>query len=175
MAPRTGGEEAGRAQGRETVSEASLRRGPAGDRDRVHARGRSLHEAEAAGVAQEDKTGMQDRTQIALDFSAPELTAEELLVWDVMRTRRGKAAAILGPEIEARTGIRYKQVQKIINTLRCHHQKLIGSGTFGYYIPETDQEVKDATYYLRHRAIMALVTASKIQRTSIEEIFHQAR
>ncbi len=83
--------------------------------------------------------------------------------------------AILGPEIEELTGIKYKQIQHIISHLVCDHKKLIGSGTMGYYIPETPQEVKDATHYLRHRAIVALYRASEMQRASIEDVFGQAR
>jgi hypothetical protein len=118
---------------------------------------------------------MQERSQITLDFSEPEMTPEEVLVWEALRFHRGKARAVLGPMIAERTRISYKQVQKIISGLVCHHKKLIGSGTCGYYIPETDEEVKDAAHYLRHRALVALHRASEMQRTSLDEVYGQAK
>lgn len=113
--------------------------------------------------------------QIKTDFSAPIMTGEERAVWDVLRMCRGRELAILGPEIEALTGIGYKRVQKIINDLRCRHEKLIGSGTFGYYLPQTREELDQVIHYIGDRAIMALYTLSRIKRTSLEEVFHQAR
>ncbi len=118
---------------------------------------------------------MDQNDQITLDFSGPQMTVEEAKVWDVLRDRRGKALAIKGPEIEARTGILYKQVQRIVSTLICHHRKLIGSGTCGYFIPETQDELRQATYYLRHRAIVALVRDSRLRNISLEEVFGQAK
>lgn len=103
------------------------------------------------------------------------MTEDEEKVWQVLATCRGRGMAILGPEIEQLTGISYKHVQRIISGLVCHHGKLIGSGTFGYFIPVTVKESEDAAYYLRHRAIVALDRASKYQRTSIEVVFGQAR
>jgi hypothetical protein len=102
------------------------------------------------------------------------MTEEEKRVWQVLATCRGRAMAILGPEISDLTGIGYKRVQKIISGLVCHHGKPIGSGTCGYYIPMTMEEDEDAAYYLRHRAIVALDRASKRQRTSLENVYHQA-
>ncbi len=103
------------------------------------------------------------------------MTAEEQAVWNVLSMCRGRALAILGPEIETLTEIRYKHIQKIINDLRCHHAKLIGSGTFGYYLPQTREEMDAVTRYIGDRAIMALYTLSKLKKISIEEICHQAR
>jgi hypothetical protein len=118
---------------------------------------------------------MQDQDQIAIDFAAPRMTPEEREVWNVLSMCRGRALAILGPEIEALTGISYKRVQKVINDLRCHHAKLIGSGTCGYYIPQTPTEMDAVIHYIEGRAIMALYTLSKIKKTSIEDVFGQAR
>lgn len=103
------------------------------------------------------------------------MTDEEQQVWQVLATCRGKGMAILGPEIEDLTGIKYKQAQKIISGLVCHHGKLIGSGTCGYYIPITGQESAEAAHYLRHRAIVALHRASQYQRTSVDEVYGQAK
>ena len=117
---------------------------------------------------------MSERDQITLDLSDPLMTREEQLVWDVLHSHLGKGSAILGPAIAERTGIGYKRVQKIVSDLVCHHRKLIGSGTMGYYIPQNPDEVKAAAHYLRHRAIVALHRASEMQRTSLEDVFHQA-
>lgn len=103
------------------------------------------------------------------------MTPEEQAVWSVLSMCRGRAMAILGPEIEALTGIRYKQVQKIINDLRCHHAKLIGSGTCGYYMPRTQAEMDDVEHYIRGRAIVALATWARLKRLTPEQILHQLR
>ena len=105
----------------------------------------------------------------------PIMTADEQSVWNVLSMCRGRGMAILGPEIEELTGIKYKQIQKIISGLICHHGKFIGSGTGGYFIPQNHEEFASATWYLRHRAIVALHRASEMQRMSIEEVFGQAK
>lgn len=110
-----------------------------------------------------------------LDYSLPLMTEEEQAVWSVLSMCRGKDMAILGPEIEDLTGIGYKRVQKVINDLRCHHEKLIGSGTMGYYLPRTAEELDAIGHYIKGRAIMALRTWGKIKKMSDEEIFQQLR
>lgn len=110
-----------------------------------------------------------------LDLREPEMTAEEAAVWAVLCMCRGRAMAILGPEIEDLTGIGYKRVQKVINDLRCHHGKFIGSGTCGYYLPQTREEWEHVKRYIRGRAVMALRTYGRLLRMSTEEIFQQIR
>ena len=83
--------------------------------------------------------------------------------------------AILGPDIEALTGIGYKRVQKVINDLRCHHEKFIGSGTCGYYLPYTSEELAAVEHYIKDRAIKALATWGKLKKLSEEEVLHQVR
>jgi hypothetical protein len=107
-----------------------------------------------------------------LDY--PLMTEDEQKVWQVLATCRGRAMAILGPEIEALTGIKYKQVQKIVSGLECHHGKFIGSGTCGYFIPMTREEYEASLRYLRRRAIVALHRASVRQGLSMEAVFGQA-
>lgn len=118
-------------------------------------------------------SSMQNQT--TLDLSAPVMTPEEEAVWSVLRMCKGKDLAILGPEIEDLTGIGYKRIQKIINDLRCHHAKLIGSGTRGYYLPQTHEEMDAVTWYIRHRAIMALDTVSHLMKLSLDEVYGQAK
>ena len=116
-----------------------------------------------------------DTDQIKFDFSEPRMTPEEVRVWDVLRMCRGRTMAILGPEIEELTGIRYKHVQKIVNDLRCHHAKLIGSSTRGYYLPQTREEIEAVEHYIKGRAIVALATWGKLKKLTPEEILHQLR
>jgi hypothetical protein len=116
-----------------------------------------------------------NKNQMRIEYREAELTAEEREVWAVLSMCRGRELAILGPEIEALTGIRYKQIQKIVSHLVCDHNKPIGSGTVGYYIPQTIQEREDAAYYLRHRAIVALYRAGAMQKATIESVLYQAR
>ena len=119
---------------------------------------------------------MTEQNQMTFDLNSdPVMTDEEARVWDVLRMCKGRDMAILGPDIEDLTGIRYKRVQKVINDLRCHHMKLIGSGTCGYYLPQTTEEMDAVIHYIRDRAVMALYTLSKIKKTSMEEIFQQLR
>ncbi len=117
--------------------------------------------------------------QVQLDFEAlvkgSELTREERLVWEAVQPRRGKENAILGPMISAMTEIEYNRIREIISHLIKRHGRLIASYSRGYFIPITPEEVMEATRSLRHRGIMILVRASKLQRISLEEIFHQAK
>lgn len=103
------------------------------------------------------------------------MTPDEDAVWSVLRMCKGKSLAILGPEIEELTGIGYKRIQKIINDLRGHHHRLIGSGTCGYYLPQTSEELDDVEHYIKDRAIKALVTWGNLRRMSKDEMLQQLR
>lgn len=121
--------------------------------------------------------------QIGLDFEHPpvspldrgELTKEETLVWEIVREHRGKDAAILGPMISAQAGIEYDRLRAVISHLVNEHHCLIASYSRGYYIPVTSDEIDQATKSLRHRGIMILMRASRLQKISLENIFQQAR
>jgi len=131
--------------------------------------------AHRAPQREEDHNTMSADDQIIINYNMPLMTDEEKAVWSVLCMCRGRELAILGPDIEELTGIRYKQVQKIINGLRCHHDKLIGSGTMGYYIPQTPEELDAVCHYIKGRAIMALRTWGRVKKISAEEIFQQLR
>ena len=118
---------------------------------------------------------MSEHDQITIDFSTPELTSDEARVWHVISRRRGKAAAILGRDIEAQTLIPYKAVQELIAHLVTDHDRLVASCTRGYFVPVTEEEVIEATRSLRHRAILILCRAARFQRTSLEDVFGQAK
>ena len=86
----------------------------------------------------------------------------------------GKDNAVTGRMIAQRTGIEYDRVRAVISHLVNRHGRLIASCSGGYFIPVTEDEVREATRSLRHRGIMILYRASRLQRASIEEIFHQS-
>lgn len=116
--------------------------------------------------------------QLPIDFSdrkAKILTVDELKVWSVLETRRGRDQAMLGPAIAETTGSDYDTVRAIVSHLVNHHGYLIASCSRGYYVPVTPEEVTAATRSLRHRGIMILMRAAKLQKSSIEEVFGQAR
>jgi hypothetical protein len=116
--------------------------------------------------------------QVQIDFTgrkAPVLTEEELRVWNVLEAFRGKTCASLGPVIAARTGIDYDNVRAIISRLVNNHAYLIASCSRGYFIPVTPEEIFLATKSLRHRGIAILMRAARIQKSSLEAVFGQAK
>jgi hypothetical protein len=116
--------------------------------------------------------------QVQIDFTgrrSPGLTEEEMRVWNVLEGFRGKASAILGPVIAARTGIDYDTIRAIISRLVNNHAYLIASCSRGYFIPVTPEEIFLATKSLRHRGIAILMRAARIQKASLEAVFGQAK
>jgi hydroxymethylpyrimidine pyrophosphatase-like HAD family hydrolase len=114
-----------------------------------------------------------DQTQI--NFDEINLTSDEQRAWEILRHRAGKEAALLGPKVAEATGLPYTEVRAIISHLVTDHQKLIASCGRGYYIPQTPEEIIEATKSLRHRGIMILRRAAKLQNTSLEDVFGQSR
>lgn len=121
---------------------------------------------------------MQDTKQINIDFStrkAPILTDEEQRVWFAVSDRIGKDNAILGDRLAELARTDYDTVRAIISHLVNHHGYLIASHSRGYYVPITPEEIASATRSLRHRGIMILMRAAKLQKSSIEDVFGQAK
>jgi len=110
--------------------------------------------------------------QIEIDF---ELTKEERMVWEIVRQHRGRENAILGPVIAQMTGLKYDEVRHIISHLVNEHGCFIASCSRGYYIPVTAEESEQATKSLRHRGIMILMRAARLQKKSLEEVFGQGK
>jgi hypothetical protein len=110
--------------------------------------------------------------QIEINF---ELTKEEQMVWEIVSQHKGKENAILGSVIAQIIGIEYDRVREIISHLIRKHDCLIASYSRGYYIPVTAEEIAEATKSLRHRGISILLRAAKLQKISLEEVFHQGR
>ncbi len=118
------------------------------------------------------------RQQIEIDFStrkAPFLTDEERRVWSAVSNRTGKENAILGNHLAYLARIEYDTLRAIISHLVNHHGYLIASCSKGYYIPANPEEIAAATRSLRHRGISILLRAARLQQSSIEEVFGQAR
>jgi hypothetical protein len=111
--------------------------------------------------------------QMPLDFDAPPLVGEEMKVWESVRVYRGKGREIPGRIVSELTGIEYDRVREIIAHLVNSHHKLIGSNSHGYYVPVTAEEVAEVTRSLRHRGIMILVRAARLQKTSLVDIWNQ--
>jgi len=103
------------------------------------------------------------------------LTFEEQRIWDVIQLYRGKDNAVTGRQIAEWTGLEYDFIRSVISHLVNDHGYLIASNAKGYYVPETAEEIFEATKSLRHRGISILVRAARLQRTSLEDIFHQAK
>ena len=116
--------------------------------------------------------------QLQIDFdsfdSTDGLTREQWLVWEVIWIHPGEASAITGASIEQITGIPYDRIRAIIRHLITKHNCMIGSNGNGYFVPVTADESIRITKSLRRRGISILVRAAKIQKISLEEIFHQA-
>jgi hypothetical protein len=115
---------------------------------------------------------MNPDSQTTLDLF---MTPEEMLIWAIVRRRHGKAAAMLGTDIAARTGIKYKRVQEIISHLASNHQLFIASCTTGYFVPATADEHIEANKSLRHRAMVILWRVARQEERSIDEVYGQSR
>jgi len=103
------------------------------------------------------------------------LTKKERVVWEIVKAHRGRENAIIGPVIAQLTGLKYDEVRHIISHLVNERHCLIASCSRGYYIPITPEEIDHATKSLRHRGIMILMRAARLQRKSLEEVFGQGK
>lgn len=104
-----------------------------------------------------------------------ELTFEEERIWEAIRLYRGRDNAVTGKQIAEWTGLEYDFIRSVISHLVNDHNYLIASNSKGYYVPETAEEIFEATKSLRRRGISILVRAARLQKTSLEDIFQQAR
>lgn len=119
--------------------------------------------------------------QLGIDFTTPtppktggeigELTNEEMHISRLLR--RGKSNAIKERVLAAATGLQGVEVREKIRHLIMEHGVLIASCTHGFFIAETEEEIRAATLSLRHRGIMILMRAAKLQKISLKEIFNQ--
>lgn len=112
-------------------------------------------------------------TEGALRGNEGELTNEEMEILRLLQ--RGKQNVIKEKALAAATGLQGVEVREKIRHLIMEHDVLIGSCSHGFFIVETEEETREATRSLRHRGISILARASKLQRISLDEIYHQAR
>jgi len=103
------------------------------------------------------------------------MTFEEERIFEIIWPCRGKDSAVTGRQIAEWTGLEYDFIRSVISHLVNDHNYLIASGGRGYFVPETAEEIFEATRSLRRRGISILVRAARLQRTSLEDIFNQAR
>lgn len=124
---------------------------------------------------------MDDQLSIfdALDrIHGDSLTDDEGRVLRLLEGHRGRQAAITGETMAESLGMEYNAVRATVAHLIAHHDELIASmpgKPAGYFIPETPEEVEAATRSLRNRGISILARAAKMQRTSLEEVYGQAK
>lgn len=111
--------------------------------------------------------------QLAFNF---ELTSEERHVLNLIRT--GRANAVLVRDLAVRTELSDVAVRQIVRRLIMERGILVASSVGdppGYFIAETADEILAATKSLRHRGIMILMRAARLQKSSVELVFNQAR
>jgi hypothetical protein len=101
------------------------------------------------------------------------MTNEEMHILRLLQ--RGKENAIKEKTLAAATGLQGVEARATIRHLIMEHGVLIASCGAGFFIAETEEEIKAATRSLRHRGIMILMRAAKLQKISLEDIFHQSR
>jgi hypothetical protein len=103
-----------------------------------------------------------------------DLTHDETEI--LSRIGQGRESAVKEKYLSQETSLKGKEVREIIRHLIMFHGMLIASSPAdGFWIAETEEEIREATRSLRHRGISILVRAAKLQRISVEEIFHQSR
>jgi hypothetical protein len=113
--------------------------------------------------------------QAAFDFDL-RLTDEERAVYSLLET--GRANALSARDIADRTGMSDVRIRQTVRSLVMEHNFLVASVVNpppGFFLPETADEIINATRSLRHRGIMILVRAARLQKSSLELVFNQGR
>jgi hypothetical protein len=111
--------------------------------------------------------------QAAFDFDL-KLTDEERAVYGLLR--QGRARALSARDLSLRTGQSDKQIRETVRSLIMERGIVVASAVDdppGFFIAETPEEVINATRSLRHRGIMILVRAARLQKSSLELVFNQ--
>lgn len=110
--------------------------------------------------------------QLALNF---DLTNEERVILPLLRKGRNCARSVR--DLAGETGMSDVSVRQTVRRLIMERGVLIGSAVSdppGYFLPETPDEIFTATKSLRHRGIMILMRAARLQKSSVEMVFNQA-
>lgn len=113
-----------------------------------------------------------------LDIFATRMLPEEAAVWKAVSQYQGKQNAVKVSAIAFQTRFDERTVRDIVSHLVIRHGKMIGSSTSrpaGLYVITDPEELKAHVDSLKHRGIMCLVRAAALNKSSVEEIFGQAR
>jgi len=105
-----------------------------------------------------------------------DLSDEEQAVYSLLRT--GRSRALSAQMLADETGLTNQQVRATVRRLIMVRGMLIASVVDdppGFYIAETREEIITATRSLRHRGIMILVRAARLQKSSLELVFKLGR
>lgn len=108
----------------------------------------------------------------------PVNTPEEIRAKEILGHHRGRANALQVRHFAQLVGVDERRAQILVKHLVEDHGVLIGSATsrpFGYFVPETEAEVKAVTDQLYHRIASLAVRIARIKRISVEEILNQLR
>jgi len=107
------------------------------------------------------------------------MTGREQAVWDVLRYRHGRDAAISRRDLAEASGVPDRKLRDIIHALVVDHRKRIVSDYSGggYYIPASQAEVEDhlrvlechAKSILHRMAVLKRTSVSRVQRSLFEE------
>ncbi len=104
------------------------------------------------------------------------MTAEEAAVYCLLQS--GRASALSSRDLADRTGLSDVRIRQAVRNLIMERGILIASAVDdppGFFIAETPDEIITATKSLRHRGIMILVRAARLQKSSLELVFNQGR
>ena len=111
--------------------------------------------------------------QAAFDFN---MTDEEGAVYCLLQS--GRANALSARDLSERTGLSDKGIRQTIRSLIMERGILVASAVDdppGFFLAETPNEIITATRSLRHRGIMILVRAARLQKSSLELVFNQGK
>lgn len=113
-----------------------------------------------------------------LNIFKQNLTDEEFAVWQIIERRKGRENAVSVHQVAWQARLPEKDVREIVSHLVREHHKLIASSTgspAGFYMIEDQKELESHIRSLRHRGIMCMVRAAALSKTSVDEIFGQAK
>jgi hypothetical protein len=114
--------------------------------------------------------------QLALDFDGPRMTVEEQTIWGLLG--HGRDHAVGAAWLAHMVGEPERRIRQVVRHLIMHHNISIATAVdqpTGFYLPANREERTTAVKGLRHRGIMILVRAAKLDRLSLEEEFQQGR
>lgn len=105
-----------------------------------------------------------------------EMTVEQSLIHEIIKSHHGKESAISAAEIVALTGIGDRKMRDIVKTLVEDHGIPIGSCPAGFFIAVTEKEILGVFRTYLSWAFSLLKRASAFKRNShLDEILGQLR